>query len=371
MKQKPTAPNVPSAPTQPQSILSTKSTQSTQSTPSTKSTLSTLSTTPPAPKVANQYQKDTDEEDFLQRLNRILAPYQEEDYRDHEETTPTVFIVGPPRSGSTLLSQLIAAHLEVGYVNNLMAAFWQVPVYGARLSKKLIPQQRPTTFQSTFGRTGGIAEPHEFGYFWANFFGKQHLQQKTKAEEEQVDWERMRKILLNITEVFQKPMFYKYLPMGWYIQRIRRLLQKSCFIRIRRDPVQNAISIFDTRKKFMDSHQQWFSLKPLEYGTLQNKPVWEQVAGQVVTIEQHLDRELKDVPPTNKLELNYTQMCAEPKGILTAVQEMLRKNGSTVEFISPPAEKFQLKLKDINAAGDYAKIARAVDDLKCENRQSG
>ncbi len=114
------------------------------------------------PELAPEYKKDPAEEAFLERLNNILAPYQEEDYQDLEEIYPTLHIIGAPRSGTTLMSQLISSHLNIGYINNLIAAFWQAPVYGIRLSKKLIPPGVSSSFRSSFGRTTYIHEPHEF-----------------------------------------------------------------------------------------------------------------------------------------------------------------------------------------------------------------
>ncbi len=310
-------------------------------------------------KVSREFEKDSEQEVFLERLNDILEPHQEEDYLDLEETYPTLFIIGAPRSGTTLLSQLVSVHLDVRYINNLIAAFWKAPVYGVRLSEKLIPHFRSSLYQSQYGRTQGISEPHEFGYFWARFFGEDPLSQKTRDFEKQVDWERMRKVLINIAHAFKKPVVYKYLPMCWYVEAVGRILKKVCFVRVKRDPVQNAISIYNSRKKFLGSAAQWFSLKPLQYKELKNKPVWEQVAGQVAAIETFINDEIKKIDKDRLLDLNYTDLCKNPMEVLGAIKEMLNRNGGNVELLSEP-ERFIEKIIDPHSDEIYSKIAREL-----------
>jgi ABC-type oligopeptide transport system ATPase subunit len=46
------------------------------------------------------------------------------------------FIVGLPRSGTTLLSQLLAYSLDAGYTTNFAARFWLAPVHGLRLGRR-------------------------------------------------------------------------------------------------------------------------------------------------------------------------------------------------------------------------------------------
>jgi hypothetical protein len=41
---------------------------------------------------------------------------------------PVFFIVGAPRSGTTLLLQTIINHYNLGYINNFIARFWEAPV---------------------------------------------------------------------------------------------------------------------------------------------------------------------------------------------------------------------------------------------------
>ena len=73
-------------------------------------------------------------------LNENLQKVQQQLYNTITEDQTSIHIIGAPRSGTTLLSQLLLSYTQVGYINNLIAAFWNAPLYGIHLSKKLLPK---------------------------------------------------------------------------------------------------------------------------------------------------------------------------------------------------------------------------------------
>jgi len=89
------------------------------------------------------YAKEPSDEEFLRRLNEDLAEREQALYADVGVERPVVFVVGLPRSGTTLLSQLLAYCLDAGYVTNVAARFWLAPVHGIRLSRLLAGDEPP------------------------------------------------------------------------------------------------------------------------------------------------------------------------------------------------------------------------------------
>lgn len=298
------------------------------------------------PEVAFKYRKDTNEERFLFKLNNILAPYQEKEYQELKETSPTLHIIGVPRSGTTPLLQLLAFHLTIGYINNLIAAFWRAPVYGIRLSKKLIPPYMQSSFKSDFGRTTGIHEPHEFGYFWSSELGYKEPLQQNEDFEDTINWNRLRLVITNMTHAFGSPIVFKSFYLGWHIAKMQEILPKTCFIRIRRDPIQNAASLIKMRKEFLGSVEKWASLKPKEYRWLKDEPYWRQVAGQVYYLEKSMSRQIELVKGHNIFDVRYEDFCKHPKDLLLKVKKLFENNGNNVEIISEPPKSFDIKLAD-------------------------
>lgn len=301
------------------------------------------------PELTEPYKKNSEDEDFLAKLNDILAPYQEQEYRDLPELYPILHTIGVPRSGTTLLSQLMASHTNIGYINNLIASFWRAPVYGIRLSAKLISAGMPPSYQSDFGRTYGISEPHEFGYFWSSLLHYKEMRERDPADKSMVDWGRARLILNNMTHAFGKPIVFKSFLLGWHMREVQRVLPKTCWIRLRRDPVQNAFSILDMRQKMLGSMDCWASLKPKEYAWLANEPYWRQVAGQVFFIERKHSEQISHLPSTHVLDIIYEQLCNDPLAILEKIVTFLQAQGGDVEITSTPPDQFDYRIRSIHS----------------------
>src|SRR2546422_969456 len=85
-----------------------------------------------------KYQKDPQQEEQLRQLNQILAPLEQELTKNfNAPTQPIVFVVGVPRSGTTLLAQALAATGGFGYPDNFIARFWMAPFVGAKIEQAL------------------------------------------------------------------------------------------------------------------------------------------------------------------------------------------------------------------------------------------
>lgn len=313
-----------------------------------------MSNTPPA------FQKDPEAESFLARLNALLAPHQEAEYAPRPEVYPTLFIIGAPRSGTTLLYQLLATHLNVGYISNLAAAFWQAPVYGIRLHQKLLPARQASDFTSAFGRTHGLNEPHEFGYFWADVLQNKALRYPTPDARGQVDWPRFKQVLLNMAHAFGGPACYKVSMLGWYATQVMDLLDRACFIRIRRNPVDAALSLLAYRQNMHGAVDAWVSLKPEAYDTLRTEPAAVQVAGQVYHLEEEMGKPLSRADPERVLEVSYHDLCTQPGAVLAQAQALLARNGHHPTSLFTPPASFPYVTYTPQTHPAYERVAEAV-----------
>ena len=99
------------------------------------------------PELAGPFAKHPEREDFLERLNAWLVLHADAEHLRLEETVPTLHVIGAPRSGTTLLHQALISRLELGYVDNLVAAFWRAPTYGVQLSRSLRIGEQQSSFE--------------------------------------------------------------------------------------------------------------------------------------------------------------------------------------------------------------------------------
>lgn len=278
-------------------------------------------------RLAERYRNDPRDEQFLEQLNEILAPHQQQEYVDLPDTYPIIFVVGVPRSGTTLMMQLLARHLDIGYVNNLIAAFWRAPIFGIRLSKKLLRDRTEVTYRSDFGRTSGLIDPHEFGYFWSELLGYGDLGQRDEAFEETIDWLHVRTVLNCMAHAFGGPTAFKIFHAAWHVARLHQVLPNTFFIWVRRDPFSNALSLMKMRREWAGSETAWTSMKPREYEWLKNEPVWTQLAGQVFYIEKWLEDSLEAVPEHRVIRFDYEDLCESPQDALSTVGSVVTAQG--------------------------------------------
>jgi LPS sulfotransferase NodH len=259
----------------------------------------------------SKYSKNIEEELFLKDMNIVLQ--KEEKYKDYSIKYPFIFIFGVPRSGTTLLSQLIAKHLEVGYFNNLSSKFWLSPLHGLRLSNSVIGNNNKIGYYSDFGRTMKLQEPHEFGYFW------QHWLKMKKDEDffipginnEKIEWFKLKKVLANIQHEFCLPVLMKNFFGINYFHQINDLSEKIVWVYIKRDLEDSAVSIYNARKNYYDNLLEWWSTKPPQYRELKDKNVYEQIAGQVFYLRKYYDN-LEKQNPKRIIGIEYKELCKNP-----------------------------------------------------------
>jgi hypothetical protein len=287
-------------------------------------------------------QKNPAEEAFLLRVNDALLSIEDADFVGCTERYPTLQVIGVPRSGTTLATQIVACHLDIGYVNNLIAAFWRVPTVGIRLSRKVLRTGIPTSFASTFGGTTGIEEPHEFGYFWRELLGYDDLSDRGEEFAERIDWARVRTVMNKMTHAFERPVMFKSFWLSMHIARTLSVLPRTCFVRVRRDPLENALSLLKLRQGLKGSANEWASMKPREYSRLLNYDIPVQLAGQVFFLERMMDNGIATAGGRNVLDVAYEDMCDRPAEFLDNVSSLLKQNGFDPVRRAQPENPFEI-----------------------------
>ncbi len=295
------------------------------------------------------YSKDEQAENFLLEMNRLLMKREQSLYKDYAIEHPFLFVFGPPRSGTTLLTQLIAASLDVGYINNLMARFWLAPVHGIRLSRHVLGTDREITFQSHYARTAAITDIHEFGYFWRYWLKKESTRGVTHASEmeTEIDWQGLRNTLANMQHEFKKAMVFKNIFGSYHLQKMREVLGKVIYIYIERDPLDTAISILDARKKYYTDLNTWWSYMPVEYDLLRDRNYWEQIAGQVYFLRRYYRKQLNEEAAEISVRVHYEEVCRQPAEVLEHIRKLSHQHyGLQIAVTTPPPQQFPFRTYD-------------------------
>lgn len=306
------------------------------------------------------YRKNSRDEFYLARLNEILA---EAELPNGGESSPgpdypVVYIVGAPRSGTTLLSQLVSRCLPVGYINNLIARFWMRPSVGIRLSSMLLggSVREKISFSSSFGTTEGVHEPHEFGYFWRRWLEIDGFPTHKIPNDalELLDSEGLRETLKReILGQFRLPVVFKNIICGLQASFLTRVYPKSLFVHIKRDPFMTAASILKSRRERFGCYNTWWSLKPSTwpFTEFSGQPAFE-VAMQVKECWREIDEELAQHNVLS-LQVTYEDLCKAPAKVMSFICESLAKLGYSIH----PSEEFIEEFRPsgrIDIPGDMA-----------------
>lgn len=250
---------------------------------------------------SDRFRPDPDGQRVLFETNRQLQPL-EISYFARAASIPDpelVLISYVPRSGSTLLSQLLAATGRFNYVSNFQARFWLAPYIGGMLERIVSPRDyQSIALTSNYGLTTSSVSPSEFSYFWKHWL---HLDDSptdtlTDTQWSQVDIEELRLQLRLIGSLHAGPLMFKKEWLGMNAGRFLQEFPTARVIHVRRNPCDVASSIHRARTEVYADVDHWWAGRPSNISELRELPWPEQIAGQIHGILRDIDRWRRQFP---------------------------------------------------------------------------
>ncbi|ABW67634.1 sulfotransferase family protein [Desulfosudis oleivorans] len=270
----------------------------------------------------------------LKVLSHISWPpgrlYQGVTIRDlvDSRTTDTgiVFIVGAPRTGTTLLYQVLTNMLDVGYLSNLSNLFYHSLFSGMVLHDKLYGDRPHNNFSSDNGRTKGWASPNESGKFWYQWYPKD-VSCLTEEMLSGVDFSPMVNTIRNIQDRLKKPLVFKNQTNSQRVASLAKLFPDSVFIHTVRDPFPVADSIIEHRQRFLGSTDKWYSIKPDNYEQIKDLDFVEQVVRQIHGVDSMIDRAFQELDQDRWVRVRYEEICKNWPEVVEQVKGRLKRFG--------------------------------------------
>jgi hypothetical protein len=271
-----------------------------------------------------KYRKDAGSESRLQALNTLLHPLQVQlESRLTSPERPLVFIIGAPRSGTTLVSQLLARSGQFGYISNFVARFWLAPGVGAMIEQSLDPSGTGSEieYKSSYGVTHGLKSPHEFGYFWSGWFDRGQVTHVVPVDKlTEIDSLSLCRRIASIERVCGLPLSFKNntwctFQAAW----LADLLPSAIFVVCRRDPLYLAQSLLLARQERLGDPALWWSVRPPSYDHIRLLPWWEQVVSQALDIERTMLDTVGRIAPSRIVEAAYRNVCGDPAGLVREI----------------------------------------------------
>jgi len=251
-------------------------------------------------------------EDFNRRLDDLAAP------GGPAPREPVTFIVGVPRSGTTLLYQLLAASGAFGYSSNVAARFFRAPWVGARLHRILAPvlDEPERTFESDAGHTDPWSGPHEFGYFWERHFEFEDHHAPPGGPERP---EQFRRNLGAFEEEWGRPLLFKNVILDFVLESLADAIPDVRFVEMVRDPLSVAQSLYQTRIDYYGSPEEWFSVRPSDVETYAGEAPEVQIAHQIRSVREAVEAARAETDPDRWIRFDYREVCAKPGRVVREV----------------------------------------------------
>jgi hypothetical protein len=316
-----------------------------------------------------QFKRNQSLESLLTELNNDLWTAEKQLLSPKKIEYPVVFIVGPHRSGTTLMMQWLANLGIFAYPTNLLSRFYQVPILGSKIQllladerynyrDELLEFSSKIDFSSENGKTKGSLAPNEFWYFWRRFLPFKDLDYLPTDELLiKSDTRTMVAEFAGIMDVFQKPFALKAMILNYNIDFLDKLFNRAIFIYIRRDPLTNIESALKARERQLGNIDKWYSFKIPEYDELKTLNPYEQVAGQIYYINKAVSSGLEKVAENKKMIVDYEDFCIQPKNFYSELIGKLNIQGYEVDSKYVGEKKFNISRKNVK----NEKIIKAYD----------
>lgn len=243
-----------------------------------------------------------------------------------------IFIIGPPRVGSTLLYQILVASNIFDYINNFEHAMYKYPALGCYLSVNLLNNYVPS-FQSFYGYEKGLVSPSEANSFWSKWLGMNVDESRSQINLENKEY--ISKYFKYRYKLTNKPFLSAWNAHAFYLKELNNFIKNRLFIHVLRDPLENALSILNARNRLKGSIEQWWSLKPAECNEKYFENPFYQVMAQIYYTNYRIEK-LKD---DSFLTLNYTDICSCPLEVVNNIAELLNSKGyvNTINYSYIPS----------------------------------
>ena len=242
-----------------------------------------------------------------------------------------LFVIGAPRSGSTLITQVITDAFDIGYLSNLHCQFFGAPVLADKLFHPL-NVKKPSEYTSEYGNTKEPYAPAECGEFWYRFFCRTPAY-ITIDDVKDNKMNYFRRTVSALMKAQDRPVLFKNLFATLRIRPINKYIPEALFIVIKRDVVDNGHSILQGRMQVHGDYRPWWSVPPPEVETLQNLPPEQQVIEQIRQLHALIERDIEEgkIDANRFLTISYEAFCSDVYGQLERVDEFFQMHGMKVK----------------------------------------
>ena len=236
-------------------------------------------------------------------------------------------MIGPPRTGSTLVTQLIVNNFKVSTFTNLHCQWRRVP-WIAEFIRTFVYRNRRVHYDSQFGKTEEKWAPSECPSFWYQFYPRF----PSRITEQNINAINHRALVRSIGilgQLDQRVPILKNLINSMRIASLAQAFPQSIFLWTTRNEKSMIPSILQARRANVGTIQKWWSIRPDEFHNWKNLLPEEQVQRQVASVQKVIleDLERSSISSARVLKVQYEHVSADPDRFLKSAELFLKRIG--------------------------------------------
>lgn len=284
-----------------------------------------------------------------------LMLYQVEKISLHEQCSPPmppVFIVGPSRSGTTLLYQLLVNNCVCAYISNLEGLFPYSTTTFARIRRRLQPRSPVPDYESTYGVSRGLAGPSSGAQVWTRWFtqdgrpalevGSEHLRRN------------MQRTVSTYSSIFGGPFINKWSVNSARIASLAESFPEALFLVVNRDPLEIAQSMLAARRNLWNDPYKPITSWPGGFPEYRDRPYIHSVCLHLQNILRSLDEGRQRIPGERVLDVHYRALCENPGATLEEIRNFYRQaTGKDLVLTHTPESRFEYRRRRTVDQDDY------------------
>ena len=229
--------------------------------------------------------------------------------------TPPIFIIGLPRSGSTLLYQLLTNYLKVSYFSNLSAFFYAYPATITYLTLPFHKKFKLKNFESNLGFTSGLFAPSEAGAIYRYWF-----------DGPSKPYDVIKNTSNKISDLLMRPFVWKNLNLSYEVTSLIKIFPDALFVLIERELEYICQSVY---RRTIDGPG--MGIKGLTKAELINSfDMMEAIVNNIKNANKYILETINNAQ-INLIKIKYTELCKNYSGNLERILRHYTKIGYQLE----------------------------------------
>lgn len=245
----------------------------------------------------------------LKRLLRGLVSVPEATLVRHARLRnrfPPLFIVGPPRSGTTLVYLLLFNAFRFAYLPNLSKYFPFAPATSSAVGSLLFSYE--PTYESTHGIVRGLMAPCSGWRLFHRWFPEHD---HSKPVQSQKLYE-LRNIVRLQEIIFRAPFAVKNNNNSTRVDHLAGVFPEALFIHVRRNLVDATLSLLEARRQYGIEVNEWWSVAPPAVYNQTFSSALEQAVVAVQETHRCIERSLGQIDEQRWCVVAYEEVCSDP-----------------------------------------------------------